>query len=162
MSRLCERLAWWPAVGFGLGLAPAAPGTFGSLLGPPLVWAVQHSGLPVWGQWLIAVGLIVTGGPICSAGAKAFDAKDPGAVVYDEIVAFFIVFAAVPVTWITVLPGFVLFRLFDITKVWPAKTAERLPRGWGILCDDLVAGVYAGTVLWILHRWAVPAVFPGI
>lgn len=159
MSGTFRKLAWWPAVGFGLGLIPFAPGTFGSLLGPPLVWGVQSFGGPWWGYWGTALVLILLGGPICQAGAERLGVKDPGAVVYDEVVAFFLVFAAVPLTWTTAILGFALFRVFDIAKPWPTRRAEELPGGWGILADDLVAGAYAGAVLWALSAWALP---PGL
>lgn len=154
MSRWLDRIWTATAVllgtGFGLGMAPVAPGTFGSLLGPPLAWGLQTAGLVpwTWPYWAVAVPLMALGGPICGKAAKHFHAKDPGCVVYDEIVAFLLVFAAVPVTWTTAIAGFLLFRLFDITKPWPARALEHLPGGWGILMDDLAAGVYAGIVLW--------------
>lgn len=154
---LHQRLTYVLAVGFGLGLAPAAPGTFGSLLGPPLVWLVQNCGIPLPGQTAVAVVLILLGAPICRIGAEVLGKKDPGAVVYDEIVSFFLVFAAVPVTWLTALLGFGLFRLFDITKPWPARQFESLPAGWGIMADDLVAGLYAGALLTPIWFWVLPA-----
>ncbi|HUG19902.1 MAG TPA: phosphatidylglycerophosphatase A [Planctomycetaceae bacterium] len=147
MIALWDRIAYWPAVGFGLGLVPKAPGTFGSLLGPPLVWAVIHSGLSIWGQILVAVILILLGVPICASGARTLKQEDPGAVVYDEVMAFFLVFIWVSLTWWTAILGFALFRLFDIWKPWPIKRVEKWPGGWGIMADDLLAGLIAGVYL---------------
>ncbi|QDT63976.1 phosphatidylglycerophosphatase A family protein [Calycomorphotria hydatis] len=146
MQRSIDRLILWLAHGFGLGLAPVAPGTVGSLWGLPLVWGASL--LPLWGYWVLAAVMILLGGPICGFGAKWFKRTDPPQVVYDEIVAFFIVFAVVPVTWISAILGFALFRLFDITKPWPIRHLEKFPGGWGILIDDLMAAIYAGVVLW--------------
>ena len=139
------------ATGLGLGLIPWAPGTFGSLLGLPLAWGLQH--LPDWMRYLAPVFCYLAGVPICSRAAKRMGLKDPGSVVFDEIAAFSVVFLAVPVTFASAICGFVLFRLFDITKPWPARRLEMLPDGWGIMADDFAAGVYAGFVLWLIARW---------
>lgn len=147
MIALWDRIAYWPAVGFGLGLVPKAPGTFGSLLGPPLVWGVIHSGLSIWGQIAVAVILMLLGVPICASGARTLKQEDPGAVVYDEVMAFFLVFIWVSLTWWTAILGFALFRLFDIWKPWPIKRVEKWPGGWGIMADDLLAGLIAGVYL---------------
>lgn len=139
------------AIGFGLGLIPLAPGTFGSLLGPPLAWGIEQ--LPWWGRLAMPLVLFALGVPICAAGARFLRLKDPGPVVFDEIAAFSIVFLAVPVNLKTAVAGFVLFRIFDITKPWPARQLERLPGGVGIMADDYAAGAYAAVILWFLNRW---------
>ena len=138
--------------GLGLGMAPFAPGTFGSLLGPVAVWGLQKAlADPV--AYYVAAGLfILAGGPICGRAAAWFKSKDPGHVVYDEIAAFFLVFLWTPVTWTTAIAGFLWFRLFDILKPWPVKSLERLPGGWGILADDLAAGLYAAAALELTLR----------
>lgn len=133
-----------------------APGTFGSLLGPPLVWCVQRLVPSVWGQSIVAILLILLGVPICNTGASRLGKKDPGAVVYDEIAAFFVVFALVSVSWKSAGFGFLLFRLFDITKPWPIRRLENLPNGWGVMADDLQAGLYAGIFLYGLMHWVLP------
>lgn len=137
-------------------MIPQAPGTFGSLLGPPLVWCAQQLVPSVWGHFAIGVLLILLGVPICNAGARRLGTKDPGAVVYDEIAAFFVVFALVDVSWKSAGFGFLLFRLFDITKPWPIRRLEKLPAGWGVMADDLQAGLYAGIFLFVLMRWMLP------
>lgn len=152
VNRLLQNFAFALATGLGLGLIPVAPGTFGSLLGPPLVWGLQQARLPPLAYWGIAAVLIAAGGPICEAGARRLGVKDPGQVVYDEIVAFLLVFCVVKVTWMTAILGFLWFRLFDITKPWPVRRLEHLPGGWGILADDLAAGVYAGAALWAMMQ----------
>jgi len=155
-SRLLHRV-WRDAAlvlgtGFGLGFSPIAPGTVGSLLGPPLVWGLRQANLPAWGYWTAAALLILAGGPICGRAAKHFAVKDPGWVVYDEIVSFFLVFAfvplATPLTPTIAVLGFLWFRVFDVAKPWPVNRLEHLPGGWGILCDDLAAALYAAAALW--------------
>ena len=133
-----------------------APGTFGSLLGPPLVWSVRQLVPAVWGYSAIGVLLILAGVPICEIGARRLGKKDPGAVVYDEIAAFFVVFATLEVTWTTAGFGFLLFRLFDITKPWPVRRLEKLPEGWGVMSDDLMAGVYSCILLTVMTHWVLP------
>ena len=93
---------------------------------------------------------------VWSAGKaeKAFGRVDPGEVVIDEIVGQIITFLATPkVSWIWLLAGFFLFRAFDIVKPFPARRAERLPGGWGIMLDDVIAGLYALIVLVVLGRF---------
>ena len=143
------------ATGLGLGFFPMAPGTIGSLAGLPLAWGLQH--LPLWGQVAAAVLGFLVGIPICAAGARLLGTSDPGAVVFDEIVAFSVIFLFVPFIWWTAAAGFVLFRLFDIWKPWPARRLERLPGGLGIMADDFVAGFYASACLWLLFRWILPS-----
>jgi phosphatidylglycerophosphatase A len=139
------------ATGFGLGMIPFAPGTFGSLLGLPLAWGIEQ--LPFWARMAMPIILFAVGVPICAAGARILRLKDPGPVVFDEIAAFSVVFLAAPFNWKTALSGFLLFRIFDITKPWPARRLEHLPGGVGIMADDYAAGAYAAVLLWLLNRW---------
>lgn len=137
----------WLATGLGLGYLPKAPGTWGSLLGPLLVWSLGVAGDP--GRMAIAgVVCFLIGVPICNVGINHLRSKDPQQVVFDEIAAFFWVFLCVPVNIATALAGFVLFRVFDILKPWPIRRVERFPRGWGVMADDAVAGLIAGALLW--------------
>ncbi|MBD3674396.1 MAG: phosphatidylglycerophosphatase A [Planctomycetaceae bacterium] len=156
-----EQIGFWLSIGLGLGLIPIAPGTFGSLLGPVLVGGVQFvlppaAPLSYLFQAVIGVVFFLLGVPICEIGARVLGRKDPGAVVFDEIVAFFIVFACIPVTPKSALLGFVLFRIFDISKPWPIRRLELLPGGWGVMADDLMAGVYAFACLAVILQWILP------
>lgn len=140
------------ATGMGTGFCPKAPGTAGSLLGPPLVWGVLQTGLPVPAVLAIAAIFIAVGSPICTAGARLIGRKDPGEVVYDEIAAFWIVFLpqiviGQPLSLPLLVAGFTFFRIFDIAKPWPVQRLEKLPDGTGIMADDLAAGVYAALCL---------------
>lgn len=142
-------------------MIPIAPGTFGSILGPVLVWGVQ-SLLPQADlqsyliQAAIGVVFFFLGVPICNIGARVLGRKDPGSVVFDEIVAFFVVFACLPVTPKSAVLGFLFFRLFDISKPWPIRRLEQFPEGWGVMADDLMAGVYAGLSLLVVLQWILP------
>ncbi|MBS0266161.1 MAG: phosphatidylglycerophosphatase A [Planctomycetes bacterium] len=150
-GNLGGRLALFLATGFGVGLIPFAPGTWGSLLGLPLAWLMQQ--LPTWVQWGTPAFCFLIGAPLCGIGARQLGKEDPGAVVLDEIAAFSVVFLCVPLTSTSAVVGFALFRLFDITKPWPAKRLEHLPGGWGIMADDYAAGAYAGGLLWLIAHW---------
>jgi phosphatidylglycerophosphatase A len=148
----------WIATGLGAGYARVAPGTFGTLWGLPLVGVLSQLSLP----WYVAssVALIVASVPLCYLAALRLGGKDPSAVVLDEIASFPLVFVGIPlwaeqgIRWPLLLIGFVLHRVFDIAKPPPVRQLERLPGGWGIVADDLVAaayawlGVYAASRLW--------------
>jgi phosphatidylglycerophosphatase A len=139
------------AKGLGLGSMPKAPGTWGSLLGLPLAFGVAR--LPLAGQIAAAAAIFVLGVWLCGRAARGFQTKDPGAIVFDEIAAFPVIYLFVPLNAFTAVAGFLLFRLFDITKPWPARQFEKLPGGLGIMADDFMAGVYAGLALWCLAPW---------
>jgi phosphatidylglycerophosphatase A len=147
-----ERAVLFVATGGGIGFAPVVPGSFGSLWGPVVVWWLRHPDLPGFAYAVLAAVLIAVGVPICTAGARALHRHDPAPVVFDEIAAFPIVFAAVEINLATAIIGYLWFRIFDITKPWPVRRLERLPRGFGIMADDLAAGVYAGAALWLTVR----------
>ncbi len=152
---LLDRLAWMYATGCGIGLAPKAPGTFGSLLGPLLVAGWQSLSRPIHESLIVAVAGVLLGVAAAQRTARRCGLEDPGCVVCDEIAAFAIVFAMTPVTWTTAVIGFAWFRVFDIAKPWPIRRLERLPGGWGIMADDLLAGILAAAslqgTLWVLN-----------
>ena len=153
-----DHLAVTLGTGLGIGFAPVAPGTFGSLLGPPLVWGVLQSGIPLAVILVSAAAFILAGIPICTRASAALGKHDPGQVVYDEIAAFWIVFLphivlSRPIGWVAVVGGFTFFRVFDISKPWPVNRLEKLPDGLGIMADDLAAGAMAAVVL-VVAKWA--------
>ena len=136
------------ATGLGLGLVSPAPGTVGGLWGLPLAWGIGC--LAATGAELLAlvfIGLI--GVAVCSAAARALGgSKDPQAIVFDEIAALPIAYLGIGEKSLAIwLAGWLLFRLFDITKPWPIRYLERLPGGWGIMADDWMAAGYACAVL---------------
>lgn len=150
--------AVWLATGLGVGFAPVAPGTLGAAMGVGLAWAVGQ--LPM----VLAAGAILlllgAGVPLCTAAARDLGGiKDPGAIIYDEIVTLPVTFFLVPMDTLTVLvAGFVLHRVFDISKPPPARRLERLPKGLGIMADDVAAGIYSNLVLHlVLWSGVLPA-----
>ena len=151
-------LSIWIATGLGSGYFPVAPGTAGSALGLALVIAFRQTSLePLWLALSLAAftGLLFLVG-VWSAGKaeKVFGRVDPGQVVIDEVAGQILTFVATPrVAWIGLIIGFILFRAFDIVKPFPARRAERLPGGWGIMLDDVVAGLYSLIVLVILGHF---------
>ena len=131
------------------GHAPVAPGTAGSAAGLLLFWAVRSSGsLVVEGLVLLAVTAI--GVMVASRAESAYGRRDPGLIVIDETAGMLLTLAAVPVGLGGAVVGFLAFRLFDVVKPFPARRAERLPGGWGVMADDLVAGLYAQALLRLL------------
>ncbi|MEM8945777.1 MAG: phosphatidylglycerophosphatase A [Planctomycetota bacterium] len=150
-SNLSGKFAVWLATGMGVGLVSPAPGTVGGLWGLPLAWAI--SPLPSPGGQAFAIGLIgLASVLVCSAAARELGgAKDPQSIVLDEIAALPIVYLGVtshtPAVW---LAGWLLFRLFDITKPPPTRQFERLPGGLGIMADDWVAAIGACAALHML------------
>ena len=161
------------ATAFGLGYLPKAPGTFGSLLavavldlywspllnvrGPDLYFSYRDVyyvfGEPVF--LIVLIVLVSAIGLVAAARVAAYTAnKDPQIVVIDEVsgqlIAYLGIGTAMP-NWQYLLLGFILFRGFDIWKPFPARQAESLPGGWGIMADDWIAGIYAGLGLWVVR-----------
>lgn len=148
------------AQGLGVGRIPFAPGTFGSLVG--ILWFLTL--LADGNFWLYLAGMIAgiaLSVPLCGAAERILQQKDPGSVVLDEIVALPICFLPwvardwfrhqqmlspesffTARTWFVTATIFALFRLFDILKPWPVHQSQRLPGGWGVTVDDVLAAVY--------------------
>lgn len=131
---------------FGAGRSPVAPGTAGTLAAVPLVYLAGRL-LPEWGFAAATVALALVGVWAADRAACVLARKDPGAVVIDEAAGFFVTLLFLPVGAFTLGAGFLLFRALDILKPPPARRAERLRGGWGIVADDLVAGFYANLAL---------------
>lgn len=134
------------ATGAGAGYIPFAPGTFGSAAGLMLYGALRVCGQP----WLDLVAIPViylTGVWAASMAERHFGHDDPGPVVIDEILGMLLTLLWLPVGWTGAFVGFVLFRIFDVAKPPPCRRAEGLPRGWGVMSDDVLAGLYAHVAL---------------
>ncbi|MCH8159778.1 MAG: phosphatidylglycerophosphatase A [Proteobacteria bacterium] len=139
------------AFGFGTGLAPIAPGTFGSLPGVLLFWLTMDFGLYV--QLGVAAALVVSGVWICGESARRIGVHDYGGIVWDEIAGMYITLLAAPISLVGWVLAFVLFRIADIVKPWPIRDLDhRIEGGLGIMLDDLVAALYAALLLG-LYRW---------
>lgn len=135
----------WPAFGFGLGLIPFAPGTWGSLPGV-LFWYLTPSDWRV--QAAVAAGAFVAGIWLCGESARRIGVHDHGGIVWDEIVGMYLTLLVVPRDPAWILAAFILFRLFDIWKPWPIRDLDhRLHGGLGIMLDDVIAALYAALIL---------------
>jgi phosphatidylglycerophosphatase A len=146
------------ATGFGLGLSRFMPGTAGTLWGIPLAWAVAQ--IPSV-NLQVAVCLILTlmAIPICEAAEKQLGkGKDPGCIVADEYLTLPLVYLGLPFTPWVVLSGFVLHRIFDITKPPPIRQLQRLTGGVGIVIDDFLAALMALAVNHLLFRFIFPMI----
>jgi phosphatidylglycerophosphatase A len=131
---------------FGLGLFPIAPGTLTSLAVVLLFrYGIHGLGWPV--LLLIFLAVLVLGTFAASFYSSELKRTDPGRVVVDEAAGQLLVLALVPPEWIFLIAGFLLFRFFDIVKPFPIRRAERLPSGWGIMADDILAALMAKAVL---------------
>lgn len=140
------------ASGCFLGYSPIVSGTVGSLGGVLLFLLFAFCGLS-WFIYALAVLLLYfTGVYVSSKIEKEVGQKDPGIVVIDEIVGMMLTYAAVPLNWKWLLLGFVLFRILDVWKPFPARHCERIGGGTGIMLDDVVSGIYACLALHLIIR----------
>ena len=137
----------------GVGYMPVAPGTFGSLVGVAIFWALTRAAA---GGVLVVVAILAFTFTGIWAGTRTealAGRKDPGKIVVDEVAGQLIaLFPLVFVTWglTTVMVSFILFRFFDIVKPYPANRLQDLKGGAGVMCDDLVAGAYAALIVSII------------
>ena len=139
------------AFGFGTGLAPFAPGTFGSIPGLILFWLTLDFGLYV--QLSIAVAMTLIGIWICGESARRIGVHDHGGIVWDEIVGMYVTLFLAPVSVVGFVLAFVLFRIMDIVKPWPIRDLDHsMQGGLGIMLDDLLAALYAALLL-ALYGW---------
>lgn len=144
------------ALGFGSGLLPKAPGTWGTVVGVGLYAAIMPFGI----EALAVVTLMVTatGFPICGVAARRLGVHDHGAIVWDEIAGVLITLLFVPFDWTWMLVAFVAFRVFDVLKPWPISRLDReVGGGLGIMLDDVLAGLAAGLLLYGLG-WLLPGI----
>ena len=139
-------VAGFLAFGFGSGLSRFAPGTMGTLVAIPFAPLLKTLA-PAWYLGLLA-GLFLLGVYLCGVTADRIGRHDPGGIVWDEMVGYWLTIAFVPLQWTWLLLAFILFRLFDILKPWPIKSMEKVfPGGLGIMVDDILAALYAMLVL---------------
>jgi phosphatidylglycerophosphatase A len=157
-SMIRTKPAWAIATFFGAGFGKPGPGTWGSVAAV-LLWAVYAFGFhPTQQALLIAllIGIALTlvlGIPASTVVARESGRKDPQFVVVDEVAGQWIALIGSHANWRHALIALVLFRLFDITKPFPIRRLELLPEGWGIVLDDVGAGLYALGVASLLHLW---------
>lgn len=133
------------AFGFGSGLIKKAPGTFGTIAAIPVYLLLIQTGF--WGYSLLTLIACVYGVVICEYAANQLGEHDYGGIVWDEVAGFLITMWFVPFSGLSVVLGFLFFRLFDIVKPWPIKWLDQYVEGGkGIMIDDIVAGVFAALV----------------
>jgi phosphatidylglycerophosphatase A len=151
--RRAKWAAWTVATWFGCGLSRRAPGTAGTLGAIPLYLLAARFG---HGGVALAAA-IVTGAGVWAASVVARDLgqKDPQEVVVDEVAGFLVTMLPAAPTWRSVVAGVVVFRLLDIGKPWPIRRFEALEGGWGIVLDDVAAGVAGAAVMGTLAAWGV-------
>jgi len=146
-SSAAKAISTW----FGCGYSPAAPGTAGSAAAIGIAALLVH--YAGWKPaWFAALAIVVSAPAIWATGETARQAKlkDPQFVVVDEVVGQWLALStARPLNWKAFLAAFLLFRLFDVWKPAPVRQLESLPGGWGIVADDLMAGLYAALVLFL-------------
>ena len=147
--RFCHPAALIATVG-GVGLLPRAPGTWGSLAALPAAWLI-HAGFGTGGLVVAALAVFLAGWWAASVYSTASADHDPASVVIDEVAGQWLVLVAAPGDPMFYAAGFVLFRILDIVKPWPASWADRaLGGGLGIMLDDVVAGVYGAIALYMI------------
>jgi phosphatidylglycerophosphatase A len=139
-----RRLALACASVLGVGYAPFAPGTFGSAAGLLIWWLLPASALVQASAIIVVVAIGTWSGTVAE---HYFGRADPGQVVLDEVAGMLVTLLLVPVHAAGTVLGFLLFRLFDIVKPYPANRLEHLPGGAGIMADDIMAGIYANLAL---------------
>ncbi len=138
------------SVGFGSGLAPKAPGTFGTIAALTFWYVLQF--LPPAYYVVVLILAFILGVYLCGATADALGVHDHGGIVWDEFVGLWIALFMVPMHLGWILLGFALFRLFDIWKPWPIRVLDaKVHGGFGIMIDDVLAGVYAYLTLQLLY-----------
>ena len=141
------------AFGFGSGLFPKAPGTAGTLVAVPLYLLVSGLNLPAYSLFIVVTALL--GIWICDVASRQLGVHDHPGIVWDEFVGYWITMWAVPVDWVWIVAGFLVFRVYDIAKPWPVGPLDKKVKGgFGIMIDDVLAGIMAcGTLhlaLWLV------------
>ena len=152
------RWAFAVATFFGAGRLKPGPGTWGSvaalILWAIVEWAFHPSRAAMYLILVAGIALtLILGIPAATIAARQSGIQDPGFVVIDEVAGQWIALLGCPFNWPHALIALALFRLFDITKPFPARQLERLPEGWGIVFDDVAAGLYAWGVGCLLRLW---------
>ncbi|RKR04222.1 phosphatidylglycerophosphatase [Kushneria sinocarnis] len=148
-SSVWRRPTHFLAFGLGSGMAPFAPGTFGTLAAIPFYWLLSDLPLSVYLLVLLVAGL--WGIHLCDRTSRDMGVHDHSGIVWDEFVGYWVTMMAVPFSWPAALWGFAVFRLFDVIKPWPVRFVDRrVTGGFGIMFDDVLAGVYAWSTM---HLW---------
>ncbi len=130
------------AIGFGAGYVRLCPGTIGTLVAVPMVWLMQA--LPWYSYILVTLVVVILGVEICGRAAKELGVHDHSGIVWDEIAGYMVTMWLIPEGLVWLVLGFVIFRFFDIVKPWPINWLDdNVSGGWGIMLDDILAGIYS-------------------
>ncbi len=150
------------ATALGAGYSPIAPGTCGTAVAVPLAWALAS--LPLWQFLVITLAVTLVGVWAAATADRAWGTHDSGRIVIDEVAGYLVTVALVDRTsWLVLGIGFVVFRFFDIVKPPPVRWLdENLPGGWGVVLDDVAAGVMGAAVMWALAHFGAFAYLAGL
>jgi phosphatidylglycerophosphatase A len=145
-TKIIDKIAIFIATGFYSGYFPLAPGTMGTIVAIPFYFIISLFNSIIYYSIIILVLFII--GTIASSKAiKIYRQEDPSPVVLDEIVGFLVALFLIEITWWRLLAAFFIFRFFDITKPFPVGAVERIGKGFGIMADDLIAGIYTNLIM---------------
>ncbi len=140
------------ALFFGSGCPPVAPGTFGTLAAIPLYWLMRD--LDAVSYTLVCMAVFSLGIWACDRAAKQMGVHDHPSIVLDEVAGYLVTMAFIPFSIGAIVSGFILFRIFDILKPWPIRWIDKqVHGGFGIMLDDLLAGIFANLSLWVVVLW---------
>lgn len=143
-------LAW--ATFFGTGYFPVAPGTAGTAAAVPLWWLLAHLSWPLY--LLATAGVVASGIAAAERAGRFYGVADSGHIVIDEVAGYLVTMAFLPRAWLPAVSGFLFFRVFDVLKPAPARFFDRDPRwknGFGVVLDDVAAGVWACAATWLVQ-----------
>ena len=148
LKEVFSRPSLFLVTGFGIGLLPIAPGTFGSMLGMVLFLGLAHLYLPMFWLSLIIVILYFFSYLAVQSALKIIKRPDPGEIVIDEVLGMMLVMMTIPPDPKWAFLAFILFRMFDILKPWPINQVDsKLKNALGVMLDDFIAAIYAGIVI---------------
>jgi phosphatidylglycerophosphatase A len=138
------------ATGFGAGFSPIVPGTMGTLIAIPIYYFISSISFPLYELTLVAFFFFSSW--VAGQAEKYWEKKDDRRIVIDEIMGFLVTMLWVTKTPLTIVSGFVLFRFFDILKPFPIRHLERVKSGFGVVLDDVLAGIYSNILLHLVVR----------
>ena len=146
----CDKAVKIVASGLGAGYSPLIEGTVGAVWGVGIYLLLMWLQVSVPVYAVVTVALVAIAVPICTRAEKLFGGKDPGRIVLDEIVSMPITLFFVPFELKFVIIGFVLNRVFDIVKIPPARQSQKLSGGWGVVIDDVIAGIQSNLMMHLI------------